>query len=51
MCSVAIQDWAVPIGDLSRVVQDNDLSSEVLHTRGWLVLGIRGNISSLDVLH
>merc|ERR1719402_1394057 len=51
MCSVAIQDWAVPIRDLSRVVQDNDLSSEVLHTRGWLVLGIRGNISSLDVLH
>merc|ERR550519_2288662 len=51
MCSVAIQDWAVPIRDLSRVVQDNDLSSEVLHTRGWLVLRIRGNISSLNVLH
>merc|ERR1719431_1044063 len=51
VCRVAIQDWTVPIGDLSRVVQDDDLSSEILHTRGWLVLRIRGNISSLDVLH
>ena len=51
MCSVTIQDWAVSIGDLSRVIQDNDLSSEVLNSRSWLVLGIRGDISSLDILH
>merc|ERR1719317_1523913 len=51
MCSVTIQDWAVSIGDLSRVIQDNDLSSEILNSRSWLVLGVRGNVSSLDVLH
>merc|ERR1719317_1709286 len=51
MCSVTIQDWAVSIRDLSRVIQDNDLSSEVLNSRSWLVLGVRGNVSSLDVLH
>merc|ERR1719184_754130 len=51
VCSVAIQDWTVSIGDLSRVVQDDNLSSEVLYSSGRLVLGIRGNISSLDVLH
>jgi len=28
---VTIQDWAVSIGDLSRVIQNNNLSSEVLH--------------------
>merc|ERR1719260_354521 len=51
VCSVAIQDWAVSIRDLSRVVQDDNLSSEVLYSSGGLILGIRGNISSLDVLH
>merc|ERR1712013_162701 len=51
MCSVTIQDWAVSIGDLSRVIQDNDLSSEVLNSRSWLVLRVRGNVTSLDVLH
>merc|ERR1719233_1512620 len=33
------------------VVQDDNLSSEVLYSSGGLILGIRGNISSLDVLH
>ena len=47
---VTIKDRAVSIADLTRVVQDNDLSSEVRHTSSWLVLGVRGNISSLDVL-
>ena len=47
---VAIQDRAIPIGNLSGVIQDDDLSSEVSNSSGWLVLGIGGNISSLDVL-
>ena len=50
MRCVAIQDWAVSIGHLSRVVQHDDLCSEVLHSGCWLVLGVRGDISSLDIL-
>ena len=47
---VAIKDGAVAVGDLSRVVEDNDLGGEVRHTGGGLVLGVGGDISSLDVL-
>ena len=50
MSGVAIKDGAVAIGDLSGVVEDNDLGGEVRHTAGGLVLGVRGDISSLDVL-
>ena len=51
MRCVAIKDRTVSVGHLTRVVEDNDLSSEVLNSRSWLVLGIRGDISSLDILH
>merc|ERR1719186_600967 len=34
----------------SRVVQDDDLSGEVGHAGGGLVLGVGGNVSSLDIL-
>merc|ERR1719449_477232 len=47
---VAVEHWAVAIGHLARVVEDNDLSGEVCDTTGGLVLGIRGYVSSLDVL-
>merc|ERR1719328_736458 len=47
---VAIKDGAVAVGDLSGVVEDNDLGGEVRHTGGGLVLGVRGDVSSLDVL-
>jgi len=47
---VAIEDRAVTIADLTRVVKNNDLSSEVSDSRGWLVLGVRGDVASLDVL-
>ena len=50
MSSVAIQDWRVSVADLSGVVEDNDLGGEVRHTGGGLVLGVRGDVSSLDVL-
>merc|ERR1719312_1673858 len=33
------------------MIQDNNLSSEVRNSSSWLVLGIRGNVTSLDVLH
>ena len=48
--SVAIQDWRVSVGDLSRVVKDNDLGGEVSTASGGLVLGVRGDVSTLDVL-
>ena len=48
---VTIKDRRVSIADLTRVIEDNNLGSEVLNSRGWLVLGVRGDISSLDVLH
>merc|ERR550534_2578142 len=47
---VAIKDGAVAVGDLSGVVKDDDLGGEVSHTGGGLVLGVGGNVSSLDVL-
>ena len=47
---VAIKDGAVAVRDLSGVVEDNDLGGEVRHTGGGLVLGVGGDISSLDVL-
>jgi len=50
MGGVTIQDWRVSVGDLSRVVQDDDLSGKVLDSGCWLVLGVRGDITSLDVL-
>merc|ERR1719318_1760204 len=48
---VTIQDWRVSVRDLSRVVQDDDLSGEVSNTSCWLVLGVGGDIPSLDVLN
>merc|ERR550534_2912933 len=47
---VAIKDGAVAVGDLSGVVKDDDLGGEVSHTGGGLVLGVGGDVSSLDVL-
>ena len=50
MGSVAIQHWRVTVADLSRVVQDDDLSGEVGAARSWLVLGVGGDVATLDVL-
>ena len=50
MSGVAIKDGAVAVGHLSGVVEDDDLGGEVSHTGGGLVLGVGGDVSSLDVL-
>ena len=50
MSCVTIKDRAVSIADLTRVVKNDDLSSEVGDSRCWLVLGVGGDVSSLDVL-
>ena len=47
---VAIKDRAVAVGHLSGVIEDDDLGGEVSHTSGGLVLGVGGDVSSLDVL-
>ena len=48
---VTIKDRRVSIADLTRMIEDNNLGSEIRDSRGRLVLGVRGHVSSLDVLH
>ena len=47
---VTIKDRAVSIADLTRVVKNDNLGSEICDSRCWLVLGVGGDVSSLDVL-
>mmetsp|Transcript_25162 Transcript_25162/g.40856 ORF Transcript_25162/g.40856 Transcript_25162/m.40856 type:complete len:524 (+) Transcript_25162:185-1756(+) len=48
--SMAIQHRGVTLLDLTRVVHDDDLGSEVGAAHGRVVLGVRSNITTLDVL-
>ena len=48
---VTIKDRRVSVADLTWMIEDNNLGSEVRDSRCRLVLGVRGDISSLDVLH
>jgi len=50
MGGVAIEDGRVSVMDLSWVVKDDNLSNEHLGVGGWVVLGVGGDVSSLDVL-
>ena len=47
---MAIQDWGVAVGDLTRVVEDDNLSKEVLGGEGGLVLGVGCDVTTTDVL-
>merc|ERR1719322_2209324 len=47
---VTIQHRGVAVGHLSGVVQHDHLGGEVLDAGGGLVLGVGGNVASLDVL-
>lgn len=49
MAGVAIEDWGVTVHDLTWMVHDDDLSLEVIGVHGWLVLGVGGDVTSLDV--
>ena len=44
------EDLPVSVADLSRLVQDNNLGGEVLSGTSGVVLGVGGEVSSLDVL-
>merc|ERR1719495_2106487 len=47
---VAVEHWGVAVGHLAGVVQHDDLGGEVGHAGGGLVLGVGGDVASLDVL-
>merc|ERR1740123_1634979 len=47
---VPIEHRRVAVGHLSGVVEHDDLGGEVLDTAGWLVLGVGGDVATLDVL-
>merc|ERR1719502_1188548 len=49
MASVAIEDRSVTVHDLTWMVHDDNLSLEVVGVLGWGVLGIGGDVTSLDV--
>nr|GLL43076.1 unknown [Ipomoea trifida] len=48
---VAVQHRSISITDLSRVVHDDDLRGEASSSFGWVILGVRGNITTLQILH
>lgn len=47
---MAVQNWGVSGTDLTRVVQDNDLSVERSSLLSGVVLGVGANVSTPDVL-
>jgi len=49
--SVAVQHGAVSVLDLSRVVHDDHLGLEVGDFSSRVILGIRSNVSSLNIFH
>jgi len=48
---VAIHDRRISVLDFSRVVENNDLSVEVLALLGWVVLRVRGDVSTTNFLY
>ena len=50
MGGVTVQHGAVAVADLAGVVEDDHLGGEVLDSGCRLVLGIGGDVSSLDIL-
>ncbi|KAF1761688.1 hypothetical protein GCK72_009944 [Caenorhabditis remanei] len=47
---VAIEDWSVSSGDLSWMVHDDDLGVEGAGLLGWILLGVRADGSTTNVL-
>ena len=44
---VAIKNWGISVGDLSWVIDDDDLSIEEVAFSCWVILLVWGNVSSL----
>jgi hypothetical protein len=51
MASVAIKYGCVTSLDLTGVVEDDDLGGEFLSVGSGVVLGVRGDVTTTDVLH
>lgn len=51
MSSVTIHHRGITILDLSGMVHDDHLGFEGFNLFAWVVLGIRGYITSLDIFH
>jgi hypothetical protein len=49
--SVAIENWGVTVRNLTRVVENNDLSIESFSSHRWVVLGVTSNVTTTDFLH
>lgn len=47
---VAIQHWCITVGNLARVVQDNDLGKEALAGLGGVVLRVTAHVATADIL-
>jgi len=50
MAGMAIKDGGVAVLDLTWMVEDDDLSDEHLGVGGGVILGVRSDITSLDIL-
>ena len=48
---MAIKNWGVTVHDLTWMVHDDNLGLEVFSIHGWDVLGIRSDVTSLDILN
>jgi hypothetical protein len=48
--SVAIEHWRVAVGDLTRVVQDDDLGQERLGRLRGVILGVTADVATADIL-
>jgi len=48
--SVAIKNWSVSVSDFTGMVKNDDLGNEHLGVLGGVVLGVRADVASLDVL-
>jgi len=49
MAGVAIKNWCITVCDLTWMVHDDNLGLEEFSVHGWDVLGIRSDITSLDI--
>jgi len=48
---VAVENWGVTVGDLTRVVEDDDLGIECLSSLRWVVLGVTSNVTTTNFLY
>lgn len=48
--SVTVEHWSITSPNLSRVVEDNDLGSEGGCLLGGIILGVRGNVPTTNIL-